>query len=287
MNNYQIITDSGCDLKPDLLEKWDVRKVNLTFCFDSDSVSMTDEDISSKEFYDRMRSGESAKTSAVNADAFLHTFESILQDGKDILYLGFSSALSTTFNSACIAAGELNEKYPDRKIVTIDTRAASAGHGLLVYLAVEKKKAGASLEENAAYIEETLPRTCIWFTVDDLEYLKRGGRVSPAVAFVGGLLGIKPILKINDEGELIKVGTARGKKKSLEALADRFTELADDLTTPIFISHADSEEDVRTFANIIKQRHNVDLTLVTEIGAVIGSHTGPGTLALFFLGKHR
>ncbi|MDO4750204.1 MAG: DegV family protein, partial [Eubacteriales bacterium] len=149
------------------------------------------------------------------------------------------------------------------------------------------KKAGASLEENAAYIEETLPRTCIWFTVDDLEYLKRGGRVSPAVAFVGGLLGIKPILKINDEGELIKVGTARGKKKSLEALADRFTELADDLTTPIFISHADSEEHVRTFANIIKQRHNADLTLVTEIGAVIGSHTGPGTLALFFLGKHR
>ena len=287
MNNYQIITDSGCDLKPDLLEKWDVRKVNLTFCFDSDSVSLTDDDITSKEFYDRMRSGESAKTSAVNADAFLHAFESILQDGKDVLYLGFSSALSTTFNSACIAAGELNEKYPDRKIVTLDTRAASAGHGLLVYLAVEKKKAGASLEENAAYIEETLPRTCIWFTVDDLEYLKRGGRVSPTVAFVGGLLGIKPILKINDEGELIKVGTARGKKKSLETLADRFTELADDPTTPIFISHADCEEDVRTFANIIKQRHNADLTLVTEIGAVIGSHTGPGTLALFFLGKHR
>ncbi|MDO4750162.1 MAG: DegV family protein, partial [Eubacteriales bacterium] len=143
MNNYQIITDSGCDLKPDLLEKWDVRKVNLTFCFDSDSVSLTDDDITSKEFYDRMRSGESAKTSAVNADTFLHAFESILQDGKDVLYLGFSSALSTTFNSACIAAGELNEKYPDRKIVTLDTRAASAGHGLLVYLAVEKKKAGA------------------------------------------------------------------------------------------------------------------------------------------------
>ena len=288
MNDYIIFADSCCDIKPELLRKWGVSFAYMTFTFDGEEKVYTDADISNKEFYQRMRQGASPKTAAINADTFTHAFEEILQQGKDILYVAFSSGLSTTVNSAHMAAEELMEKYPERKIVIVDTLAASAGGGLMVYMAVEKKNGGASLEENAAYIESLTSQHCIWFTVDDLEYLKRGGRVSPAVAFVGGLLGIKPVLQMDDAGHLIKVSTARGRKKAIEALADRYTELSfEERSTPIFISHADCEADARQLAQILKQRHGAQVTLLTEIGPVIGSHSGPGTIALFFIGKHR
>lgn len=178
--------------------------------------------------------------------------------------------------------------YPDRKIAIVDTLAASAGGGLMVYMAVAKKNEGASLEENAAYIASLIPQHCIWFTVDDLEYLKRGGRVSPLVAFAGGVLGIKPVLQMDDEGHLIKVSTARGRKKAIEALADKYAELSyEEKNTPIFISHAECEEDAKHLADMLMQRHGAEVTLITEIGPVIGSHAGPGTLAIFFIGKHR
>ena len=235
-----------------------------------------------------MRKGASAKTSAINADSFTRAFEPILQEGKDILYVAFSSGLSTTVNSAHMAAEELKEPYPNRKIVIVDTLAASAGGGLMVYMAVARKNEGASLEENAAYIESLTSQHCIWFTVDDLEYLKRGGRVSPLVAFAGGVLGIKPLLQMDDEGHLIKVSTARGRKKAIEALADKYAELSyEEKNTPIFISHAECEEDAKLLADMLMQRHGAEATLITEIGPVIGSHAGPGTLAIFFVGKHR
>ena len=288
MSEYIIFTDSCCDIKPALLQEWGVPYANMTFSFDGEDKAYINTDITNKDFYDRMRKGASAKTAAINADSFARAFAPILQDGKDILYVAFSSGLSTTVNSAHMAAEELKEQYPDRKIIIVDTLAASAGGGLMVYMAVAKKNEGASLEENAAYIESLTPQHCIWFTVDDLEYLKRGGRVSPLVAFAGGVLGIKPVLQMDDEGHLIKVSTARGRKKAIEALADKYAELSyEEKNTPIFISHAECEEDAKHLADILMQRHGAEVTLITEIGPVIGSHAGPGTLAIFFIGKHR
>lgn len=286
MHDYIIFADSCCDVSGELLQQWGVEFAHMTFTFDGESRDYINTDITNKAFYDRMRAGASPKTAAINSAAFLRAFTPILEQGQDILYVAFSSGLSTTVNSAHMAADELKERFPERTIRIVDTLAASAGGGLMTYLAVQKKQAGASLEENAAYIESLTDKHCIWFTVDDLEYLKRGGRVSPLVAFAGGLLGIKPVLKMDMEGHLIKVGTARGRKKAIEAMADKFTELADE-GTPVFISHADCEADARQLGDILKQRHGVEVTLLTQIGPVIGSHCGPGTIAIFFLGKHR
>lgn len=287
MRNYTIFTDSACDIKPELLQEWGVPFADMTFTFEGENREYTNADISVDEFYNRMRQGARPKTAAINADAFMRAFEPILLAGSDILYVAFSSGLSTTVNSAHMAAEELREKYPDQKIVIVDTLAASAGGGLMVYMAVQKKKEGASLEENAAYIESLVPHHCIWFTVDDLEYLKRGGRVSPTVAFVGSLLGIKPILQMDSEGHLIKVSTVRGRKKAIEALADKYGELAYRKGEPLFISHGQCLEEAQELANMIKDRYGVEVTLITDIGPIIGSHSGPGTIAFFFIGEHR
>ena len=288
MNDYVIFTDSCCDISPEMLAQWGVPYANMTFSFDGEDKEYISADITNKEFYDRMRQGAHPRTAAINADAFARAFTPILEEGKDILYVAFSSGLSTTVSSAQMAVEELKESYPDRKIVIVDTLAASAGGGLMVYMAVAKKNQGASLEENAAYIEFLIPQHCIWFTVDDLEYLKRGGRISPLVAFAGSVLGIKPVLQMDDEGHLVKVSTARGRKKAIVALADKYAELSyEEKNTPIFISHAECEADAQQLADILTQRHGVEVTLITQIGPVIGSHAGPGTIALFFIGKHR
>ena len=288
INEYIIFTDSCCDISPEMLTQWGVPYANMTFSFDGEDKEYINTDISNKEFYDRMRQGAHAKTAAINAAAFADAFAPILESGKDILYVAFSSGLSTTVNSAHMAVEELKEQFPDRKVLVVDTLAASAGGGLMVYMALAKQKEGASLEENATYIESLTPQHCIWFTVDDLEYLKRGGRVSPLVAFAGGVLGIKPVLQMDDEGHLIKVTTVRGRKKAIETLAAKYAELSyEQKDTPIFISHAECEEDAKLLADILMQRHGAEVTLITEIGPVIGSHAGPGTLAMFFIGKHR
>ena len=288
MSDYVIFADSCCDVSPELLAKWGVPYANMTFSFDGEDKEYIGTDISNHDFYDRMRQGAHARTAAINADTFARAFTPILEEGKDILYVAFSSGLSTTVNSAHMAADDLKESYPDRKIVIVDTLAASAGGGLMVYMAIAKKNQGATIEENAAYMESLVPQHCIWFTVDDLEYLKRGGRVSPLVAFAGGVLGIKPILQMDGEGHLVKVSTARVRKKAIEALAEKYAELSyEEKNTPIFISHAEAENDAKQLADILKQRHGAEVTLITEIGPVIGSHAGPGTIALFFIGKHR
>lgn len=288
MNDYIIFTDSACDIKPELLAQWGVPFADMTFTFEGEGKEYISADMSLHTFYERMRAGEQPKTAAINADTFMRAFEPILREGKDILYMAFSSGLSTTVNSAHMAADELLQQYPERNIAIVDTLAASAGGGLMVYMAVQKKKQGASLEENAVYMNSLIKNHCIWFTVDDLEYLKRGGRVSPTVAFVGSLLGIKPVLKMDDEGHLIKVSTARGRKKAIEALADKYGELSfAEKNTPIFVSHAECEEDAKLLVDMIKERHGGEVTLLTEIGPIIGAHAGPGTIALFFIGEHR
>ncbi len=288
MNNYVIFTDSSCDIVPSLLSQWNVRSVSLGFRFDHIDKDFLNDDMPIKEFYDYMRRGHVAKTNATNAQSFRETFEQTLSEGSDILYLGFSSGLSTTYQQGRLAAEELAEVYPDRKIVAIDTLCASAGQGLLVKLVVDKKNLGASLEEAADYARYLIPKLAHWFTVEDLVYLKRGGRVSPAVALLGGMLNIKPVMHMDNEGHLIKVGTIRGRKASLKALADKLIETADDVAGgTFFISHGDCEEDAKLLCDMIREKGGNQVEVITNVGTVIGAHSGPGTMALFFVAKER
>ena len=288
MNNYVIFTDSACDIVPSLLAEWGIRCVSLAFRFDHIDRDYLTEDMPIEEFYQNMRDGHVAKTNAVNSETFRAAFEPVLAEGKDILYLGFSSGLSTTYQQGKLAAEDLAPLYPERKIITIDTLCASAGQGLLVKLVLDRKNEGATLEEAAAYAESLIPRLAHWFTVEDLVYLKRGGRVSPAVALVGGMLNIKPVMHVDDEGHLIKVGTIRGRKASLKALADKLIETAEDVAGgTFFISHGDCEEDAKTLADMIRAQGGNDVQIITNVGTVIGAHSGPGTMALFFLAKQR
>ncbi len=288
MSDYIIVTDSACDISPEILSKWGVPFCSLTFRFDSSDKEYQNFDMSSKDFYQKMREGGIAKTAAVNSESFSECFESYLKQGIDVLYIGFSTGLSTTYNSGRLAAEDLKEKYPERKIITVDTLGASAGFGMIVYLALQKKNAGATIEEAAQYAESIKLNLCHWFTVDDLMYLKRGGRISPTVAFVGNMLGIKPVLHMDNEGHLINISKVRGRKTAVEALAQKYEELAIDKNAgPIFISHGDCISDAEYLASIFKEKYGVEVEIITDVGPVIGAHTGPGVLALFFLGRER
>ena len=288
MSNFVIFTDSACDIKPSLLKEWGVPYLSMTFRFEGGERDYSNEDMPIKDFYNSMRAGAVAKTAAINPQTFTETFEETLKQGTDILYLAFSSGLSTTYNSSKIAAEELLERYPDRKIVIVDTLAASAGQGLLVYLAVKKKNEGATLEEVAQYIEDSKLSLSHWFTVDDLVYLKRGGRVSSTAALVGAILSIKPVLHVDNEGHLISMSKVRGRKASLAALADKYGELAKNKSEgSVFISHGDCIEDAEALADMLFERYNIKVEIITDIGTVIGAHSGPGTIALFFLANER
>lgn len=287
MNNYMIYTDSACDIRPELLRGWNVECINLAFHFE-DGVEQTGDKTDIRMFYQKMRDGGVARTTAVNPEAFVRAFEPVLASGRDILYLGFSSGLSATYNSSCIAAEELRQKYPERRIVAVDTLCASAGQGLLVYLSVQKKAEGASIDEVASYAEKIKLSICHWFTVDDLVYLKRGGRVSSAVAFVGSVLGIKPVMHVDDAGKLINVSKARGRKASLSMICDKFGELAQSTReNTVFISHGDCLSDAEELKKQLEKTYGIKVSVITDIGPVIGAHSGPGTIALFFVGKER
>ena len=288
MSEYVIFTDSACDIPEETLREWGVEYRWLTYTFDGEFKQYSNYGLPYPEFYDRVRKGGVARTSAVNADAFLDGFESILQTGKDILYIGFSSGLSSTYDAACIAAKELLEKYPGRRIRCVDTRAASAGFGLLLYMAVEKKKEGASLEENEQYILDNRFHLCHWFTVEDLIYLKRGGRISATTAIVGNILSFKPVMHMDNPGRLINMFKVRGRKNSLIALADKYGELAlDPSGGTVFISHGDCLDDAQKLADMLRERFGVKVAKIVYVGPVIGAHSGPGTIALFFLGRER
>lgn len=287
MANYQIITDSGCDLPQAKLAELNVRSSPLFVRFrGEDRPDSVDEGI--KEIYDGLRAGEMATTSAINPTGWTEIMEPELQEGKDILVLAFSSGLSTTYQSAVIAAEELAEKYPDRKIRVVDTLCASLGQGLLVYYAAQMRDAGMGLDALAAWVEEKKFNLCHWFTVDDLMFLKRGGRVSAATALVGTMLQIKPVLHVDNEGHLINISKTRGRKASIQALADKAVQTAlPGENDVMFICHGDCLEDAEYLAGLMKERCGAKEVFIGYTGAVIGSHSGPGTLALFFLGEHR
>lgn len=287
MNTYEILTDSACDLPEELRNELNIKIVNLTLRFRnqerSDSV---DEGI--HEFYQGLRAGDVATTSAVNPDGWAKYMEPILDSGKDLLVIAFSSGLSGTYQSAVIAAEELREKYPKRSIRVVDSRCASLGQGLLVYYAAKKAAAGLSLDELADWTEDAKSRLCHWFTVDDLMFLRRGGRISTATAIAGTVLGIKPILHVDDDGHLINMGKVRGRKSSINALVDKMVELGlPGENQTVFICHGDCIDDAKYLESLVKEKCGVENVIIGYTGAVIGSHSGPGTLALFFLGEHR
>ena len=287
MSNFCIVTDSGCDLNQSMIDKLNISVVPLMVNFKGttqpDSV---DEGIGA--FYDGLRAGEVATTSAINPTGWDEKIEPILAAGQDALVITFSSGLSTTYQSAVMAAEELKEKYPDRNVRVVDSLCASLGQGLLVWYACQKRDAGLSLDELTAWLEENKFHLCHWFTVDDLMYLKRGGRVSAATALVGTMLQIKPVLHVDNEGHLINVVKARGRKASIEALAKKVGELGlPGENSTVFISHGDCIEDAKLLETMLKERYGVQEAVIGHVGAVIGSHSGPGTLALFFLGTHR
>ena len=283
MNEYVIFTDSSSDISPEILSSWGVRSLSLTFRFGGEDKEYSNGEMKDADFYQRMRDGGVAKTSAINTQSFKDAFESILKEGKDVLYIAFSSGLSTTCNSAITAADMLAKEYTSNKVVVVDSLGASAGLGLLVKLAVDEKNSGKSIDEVASFVESLRLRLCHWFTVEDLVYLKRGGRVSPTVAFVGNMLGIKPILHVDDQGHLVNVTKVRGRKPSIAALADKYTELADPAFGKVYISHGDCLADAELLASLIEKKHGVKTEIITYVGSVIGAHSGPGTLALFFV----
>ena len=288
MSEYIIMTDSACDIKPEILKEWGVPFCSLTFRFDGEEKEYQNFDMTPTDFYQKMRDGGTAKTAAASIGLFEIAFEEQLSKGNDVLYLGFSSGLSTTYNSGRLAAQQLQEKYHERKIIAVDTLSASAGFGLLLYLTLKKKAEGATIEEAAEFAEKTKFNLCHWFTVDDLEYLKRGGRISPTVAFVGNMLGIKPVLHMDNEGHLVNVSKVRGRRTAIQALAQKFDELAIEKDAgTLFISHGDCLADAEYLASIMKEKHGLDVEIITDVGPVIGAHTGPGVLAFFFVGKER
>ena len=288
--NYVIVTDSSCDLPAELAQELELAVLPLTLTLGGKEYAnyLDGREIGFSEFYGRIRQGEAAVTAAANLEGYLSIMEPILQAGKDILLLVFSSGLSSTYQVSLLAAEELSQKYPQRKILPVDTLCASLGQGMLVYQAAKLRQQGRTMEEVRDWAEANKLRQCHWFTVNDLFFLKKGGRVSAATAVVGTMLQIKPVLHVDNEGHLINVAKARGRKASLLALVDKVGELADDPAgQTMFISNSDCAEDAQFVADEIKQRYGTKEIIINSIGPVIGAHTGPGCVALFFMGKHR
>jgi EDD domain protein, DegV family len=288
--NFEIITDSSANLPDEVIREAGIRIASLTFLVDGVEYRSYDEGVKSDlgRFYEMMRNGKVIQTSLVNTGQFVQIMEPLLKEGKDILYIGFSSALSGTYQSAVTAAELLKEDYPERRIVTVDSLSASLGQGLLVWSAAQKRKAGSSLEETAEWVKENRLRMRHHFTVDDLMFLKRGGRISATSAMLGTMLNIKPTLKMDDEGRLAVIGKVRGRRHSLKGLVDELREHAVDIEDQtIAISHGDCLDEARYVEEQIRSFCQPRDILINIIDPVIGAHSGPGTMALFFLGQHR
>ena len=288
--NYVILTDSTTDISQEIADEIDVKVWPMQFELDGLTYrNFPDErEMKSDEFYDIMRKGKMPKTSQINVVDFCEYFSEYLDKGLDVLYICFSSGLSGTYNNSLIAIEELKGRYPDRKIISVDSLAASMGEGLLVYLAAQQKKKGMGLEELAKWVEDNRLHLCHWFTVDDLHHLKRGGRVSPATAIVGSALNIKPVLHVDDEGHLINMSKVRGRKASLNAMVDQMVETYTDQFDTVMICQGGCHDDAEYLAGEVKKRvKGVKKIIMGNIGPVIGAHAGPGVLALFFYGDHR
>ena len=290
MSEFVLMTDSSADLSQEMVQELGVTVLTLSFTIQGKVYRNypDNREMDLPLFYDMLRAGELATTSAVNVAEYTQAVEPILQEKKDVLILAFSSGLSSTYQASVLAAEELREKYPDRKIYTVDTLCASLGQGLLVYLAVQEQRKGRSIEEVRDWAESTKLHLCHQFTVDDLHFLKRGGRISATTAVVGSMLQIKPVLHVDNEGRLINIGKARGRQASLKALVDKMEKtVTEEGKKTVFISHGDCRKDAVAVADMVRERFGTQDIRINYVGPVIGAHSGPGTLALFYLGTER
>ena len=290
MRDYVIMTDSCCDLTDQMARELELEVLPLTMHMDGQDYpnDLAGTAISNQEFYKRIRAGKLATTSAVNVGQFQDAMRRVLESGRDIVCVCFSSALSTTYQSAVIAAEDLRAEFPEAEIHVVDSLSASLGQGLLLYLAVEQKRKGLTAAELAKWVEDNRLTVCHWFTMDDLNFLKRGGRVSATTALLGTMLSIKPIMHTSDEGKLVPVSKARGRKAAIAALLDKIEALGiHPEKQTMFICHADCEEDAKAVAQTIQDRFGTPTVHINYIGPVIGSHTGPNTMGIFFVGTQR
>ena len=292
MRDYVLMTDSCCDLTAEEITELGLTVLPLTYTLDgvNHKNDVFHPEMTNQEFFQKIREGADCSTSAVSVGEFHDVMRPILESGKDILCVSFSSALSTTYQSACIAAEDLREKYPEAKILVIDSLSASRGQGMLLYRAVrERREKNLTIDELDAYVRSIIQSQCHWFIVDDLNHLKRGGRVSSTAALVGTMLGIKPVMHTDSEGRLTPVSKARGTKAALRALVDKVGEIGvePEKNQPMLICHANCPESVEYVKGLLKERFGVTDVRDEFIGPVIGAHTGCGTLGLFFVGTER
>ena len=288
---YAIVTDSCSDLNCELIKRFSdltILPMSYTISGETHTQAFYD-DQTIKAFYDRLRGGEMCTTAQVSPGEFYETFKQLVQQGKEILSVQFSSALSGTLSAAEMARGMVLDEYPDAVIEVVDTLGASAGEGLMVYDVLLNREAGMPLTENAEWLRTRVQHYAHWFTVDDLQFLKRGGRCSPSSAFIGTMLSIKPVLHVDASGRLIARQKVRGRHQALKALAVKFGETAEGTDQVIFISHGDCLDDALFLKKQLVEGYgcSADKIILSNIGPVIGSHSGPGTVALFFRAKDR
>ena len=287
MRDYVITVNSTVDLPKEWLEERKVPVIPLKYTIDNETYTDM-EGLSSKEFFEKLRDGKMATTSQINPEEARAQLEPFLKEGKDVLHLGFSSGLSGTYNSMRIAGEELKEEYPEAKIIIIDTLCACLGEGLLLYKALQLKEAGKTIEETAKWVEENKLHICHNVTVDDLFHLHRGGRISKATAVLGSVVQIKPIIHMDENGKLQVIGKERGRKKSLNKIVDMAVEQIKGWDNDIaMITHGDCQEDAEYVAKLVRERLGIENILINNIGTVIGSHTGPGVVAVFVMGNKR
>lgn len=288
--NYVIVTDVTADFPVDLAQKLNIDIIPMEFMIDGVAYHhyYDAREMSMKEFYQLEKQGKMPTTTQINQETYRKTFTPILKEGKDVLYICFSSGLSSTWQGSCLAARELEEKFPGRRVVSVDSRCASGGEGLMVLYAVRMREAGASMEEIVSWIEDNRDRMCHWVLVDDLKHLHRGGRL-PAVAAVAGMaLGIKPLIRVTEEGKLEPIGKVRGRKKGIETLMKKIEETCPDPENSIiWVVHTDCEEEAKEFCQDVENTFHPKEMYLSEIGPIIGAHTGPNVLAVVFLGTHK
>ena len=291
MAEYIISTDTSCDFPLEYVKQHQLPLVTLFYSIDgvTGENGCPSSDVL-KNFYDKMRAGSMTKTQQASIEDTEKVFREILKEGKDILHIAFSSGLSGTANAARLAAENMMEEFPGRKIIVIDSLCASLGQGLLVDYALKLQQQGKTMEETAKWLEDHIQNICHLFTVEDLKYLQRGGRISKTTALVGTMIGIKPVLHVDPEGKLVSISKVRGRKQSIQALVNKMEENIGKYRNekqPIFISHGDCIEDANYLAELVKERFGYDEFLINDVGPTIGAHSGPGTLALFFMGETR
>ena len=287
MSNFVITANSTVDLPKEWLEERGVPIIPLKYTIDGETYKDM-YGLSAKEFFKKLRDGKIAVTSQVNPEEAKEALEPFLKEGKDVLHLGFSSALSGTYNSMRLAAEELMEEYPDRKVIVIDTLCACLGEGLLLYYALKMQKEGKTIDEVAKWAEENKLHVCHNVTIDDLDHLQRGGRISKTTAVVGTMLQMKPMIHMADDGSLQVIGKERGRKKSLNKIVDKAVSQSKGWANDIImITHGDCVEDAEYVAGLVREKMGIDNILINNIGTVIGSHTGPGVVAVFCLGDKR